>query len=640
MLSARDPWSRERCVGAYILEAHVGRGATGDVYRARHRVTGSVAAVKVLRGTQATRPAFGRWLAREARAIARLRHPHILPLFEVGPEHLATGFVDGVDLGRRARALFDPAAKLKLLLQAGSALAHAHEAGVLHLDVKPANILVDRNDSAFLADFGLARIVGERADLPSGGTPPFMAPELLEGCVGPAADQYAFGRTIAAVLGEAPLPAAPAETASALPPGAPAALHALVERATHRDPTLRFPSVAALVEALSGVVWPSALRAPSRAPDRRASPAYRWLEAPRRYRAIAPQLARADHVLSELEASGHLPGGCLEALRSRTGLRDLALSVWGQESRLGALDRRFALARASGVIVLLHGWGDTREVWGAMAAALCRDNPEVIVVAPDLHGHGESPFAGAAPLRRHVGPRAITATLLYLLEVLGLRRLPLALVGHSMSAAALLRLTDLEIGPSASRVLLAPLFPMPFFDRLLHRGMAHALRAVGRLPWLFRLLVHGAMRLRPMLRELGAEHQAAIVRAFLTIPVEAHARLVEVLGEDEGLVATDELRQAVFLLGRQDPFATPRRLRHARRKLPIPDDQVRWMMHGRHHPHLERNAEPELTARNLHEIVHAIDEALAVAVDADRASTLLAGTEPLPAEVSPGIAAG
>ncbi len=619
----------------------MGRGATGDVYRARHVVTGSLAAVKVLRGSPATRQSLRRWLTREARAIARLRHPHVLPVFEVGDEHLATGFVDGVDLGRRARAVFDPTLKVQLLLQAGSALAHAHAAGVLHLDVKPSNILVDRNDHAFLADFGLSRPIGEHpAVAPAGGTPPFMAPEVRRGQIGPAADQYSLGRTIAAVLGEGTLPEDAADTARALGSAAPPALRALVARATHSDWTQRFPSVAALLEALAAVAWPNAPRAPSRAPERRAPAPYRWLEAPRRYRLIAPMLARAEHSLGELEASGHVAAGTMSALARRTGLSDLAFSVWAHESRLGPLDRGAALARATGVVVLLHGWGDTREVWSAVAAALCRDNPEVVVVAPDLHGFGGSPFRGSDPSKQHVGPRAIARTLTHLLRTLGLRSVPLALVGHSMSGGALLRLSDQEIGPTASRVLLTPVFPLPRLDRAIMRGLAAFTRIVGRWRWLYDTISKLSVRMRPTLAQLGPEQRETVLQTLLHLAPRAQAQLLESLGEDDGVVTTGQLRQAVFLLGRQDAFASPRRLRFARQRLPIPDDQVHWMVHGLHHPHVELADRPEHTARNLHEIVHAIDGALAAAVDADRASTVLAGTEPVSSEDTEARAAG
>src|SRR5205823_5058416 len=139
---------------------------------------------------------------REGAIIARLAHPHIVRLFELGDEHIATQLVDGSDLGRRLRSGVDVASARRIAVQIGSALAYAHGRGVVHRDVKPGNLFVDRNGNAFLGDFGLATLPEDHpAQVVRGGTPGFMAPEQARGeAVGPAADQYSLARTVVEIL--------------------------------------------------------------------------------------------------------------------------------------------------------------------------------------------------------------------------------------------------------------------------------------------------------------------------------------------------------------------------------------------------------------------------------------------------------
>src|SRR5688572_59650 len=189
----------ERRAGDYRLERRLGRGAMGEVWLGRHARTGALAAVKLIRGGPQARERVARFFARERRAIARLSHPHIVALFDVGPDFIVTAYIDGSDLARRLETPIDPARAVEIALQIASALSHAHENRIVHRDVKPSNILLDCRGNAFLADFGLATLLddgdgdaaGERA-----GTPHYMAPEQTRGePAGPASDQYALART-------------------------------------------------------------------------------------------------------------------------------------------------------------------------------------------------------------------------------------------------------------------------------------------------------------------------------------------------------------------------------------------------------------------------------------------------------------
>ena len=179
-------------VGSYRLERRIGAGGMGEVWLARHVKSDGVAAVKLVAGQHARRVDARALFARERMAVARLSHPHIVPVFELGSEHIAMQFVDGTSVARRLRAGLAPSAALRIGRQMASALAQSHGRGVVHLDVKPANILLDASGNAFLTDFGAAMLLEERgARTVIAGTPEYMAPERVAGGrVGPAADQY------------------------------------------------------------------------------------------------------------------------------------------------------------------------------------------------------------------------------------------------------------------------------------------------------------------------------------------------------------------------------------------------------------------------------------------------------------------
>jgi len=177
----------------------------GVVYEAVQVSLDRRVALKILKPDLASDPAFVDRFRREGRLQAAIEHPHVLDVYEVGEseEHglfLAMRLVDGPTLAELLRAgELDARRTVTLLEQVGDALDAAHEAGLVHRDVKPQNVLVGDGDEAFLADFGLSRIGTDplSRSRPTVGTIAYVAPEVIGGePPGPASDRYAFAATL------------------------------------------------------------------------------------------------------------------------------------------------------------------------------------------------------------------------------------------------------------------------------------------------------------------------------------------------------------------------------------------------------------------------------------------------------------
>ena len=220
---AASELTRVRYFGDYELIQEIARGGMGVVYRARQVSLNRPVALKMILAGQLASETEVRRFHVEAEASANLDHPGIVPIYEVGQHEgqhfFSMGFVEGQSLSQRlADGPLPARAAAELIRRVSEAIEYAHQHGVIHRDLKPANILLDRNGNPRVTDFGLAKKVeGDSGLTGSGqimGTPSYMPPEQAGGPrveVGPAADVYALGATLyALVTGRPPFQAATA----------------------------------------------------------------------------------------------------------------------------------------------------------------------------------------------------------------------------------------------------------------------------------------------------------------------------------------------------------------------------------------------------------------------------------------------
>jgi serine/threonine protein kinase len=262
-------------LGNYQIVEKIGAGGMGAVYKAYQPSLGRFVAIKVLPPQTSGDPAFGERFAQEARAIGKLRHPNIVTAFDFTQQddvaYLVSDYIDGGTLADQLGTPLPLEYAMGILGPLGAALDYAHARGIVHRDIKPQNILLTREGTPVLTDFGLAKIVGPGSGMTQVGslmgTAEYMAPELAGGAevAGPAADQYALGLIAYQLLvGRHPFPAdnplsalmahvhkpvpIPSQLGVVLPPGVEAALL----RALAKKPEDRFARVSDFVRALAG----------------------------------------------------------------------------------------------------------------------------------------------------------------------------------------------------------------------------------------------------------------------------------------------------------------------------------------------------------------------------------------------------
>lgn len=271
----------------YRIEELAGRGGMGVVYRATDVGLKRTVALKLVSAELSDSSSFRRRFEAESKIAASLEHPNVVPLFHAGEHdgllYLAMRYVEGEDLREEIakHGCLAPERAVQITAQIASALDAAHAKGLVHRDVKPANILLAPGDHAYLTDFGLTkRLLAESEDTVTEnllGTLDYVAPEQIRGQeVGPRTDVYALGCVLfnaltgrapfASLEREAKLWAHVSEPPESLGPGVPAGLDDVIARAMAKEPEERFETAGDLADTAAGVL------APNRAQDLTAAP--------------------------------------------------------------------------------------------------------------------------------------------------------------------------------------------------------------------------------------------------------------------------------------------------------------------------------------------------------------------------------
>jgi serine/threonine-protein kinase len=257
----------------FRIVEELGRGGMAMVYKALDPQLNRYVAIKVVLPFFADEPGFAERFKREAMAVAQLRHPHIVAIFTTGEEqgsaYIVTEFVDGGDLSARTGTPQPLEEVVRILGPIARALDYAHAQGVVHRDVKPSNILLYRDGTPVLSDFGIAKLVGASAQLTrtgfSVGTPPYQSPEHARGePATPATDQYALAVVAYELLtGRVPFSAEtpqavllahlvhPLPSPRLLNPRLSAAVEEVLQKGLAKQPRDRYPNVAAFTDALA-----------------------------------------------------------------------------------------------------------------------------------------------------------------------------------------------------------------------------------------------------------------------------------------------------------------------------------------------------------------------------------------------------
>jgi serine/threonine-protein kinase len=198
-----------RKLGKYKITALLGQGGMATVYKGYQEDIDRNVAIKVLPPHPGLDQQFIERFRLEARTIARLQHPHILPLYDYGVEddilYLVMAYIEGGSLNKRiGREPMELGEIERILRQVAMALDYAHKQGIIHRDIKPDNILLDGEGNALLADFGIVKIAGGESNLTGTGmvgTPAYMAPEQGSGeGITPSADLYSLGIVVYEML--------------------------------------------------------------------------------------------------------------------------------------------------------------------------------------------------------------------------------------------------------------------------------------------------------------------------------------------------------------------------------------------------------------------------------------------------------
>jgi Protein kinase domain len=388
-------------IGRYRVAGLLGRGAMGVVYRAMDDSLDRAVAVKVMSaGAVADAEAWERF-KREARAVARLQHPNIVVIYELG-EHeglpfMALELLDGVDLQRAISAGLrpDPKVAIPVVLQVLAGLAHAHDHGIVHRDLKPSNVFLPYGRAAKLMDFGLARLGKGASTTGVVGTPHYMSPEQARGApLDARSDLFSAGLILYEVVtgekayGGDSLPAVLYKIVheepdiAALPTsGAWKGLRTVLHRALARNPESRYPDAATMASDLGQILFDFG------GPVNWAAAAA--LAVP--HRSTAPETSGAAGLLDlrAPEPSGEPPS--LELAAADEGLPEPAQGPGGMRVPVSWL------LAGSGVAVLLAAVGVV--VWSGRAPRREPSAPAVAAPASTTVATPPAPLPTPAPSR-------------------------------------------------------------------------------------------------------------------------------------------------------------------------------------------------------------------------------------------------
>jgi WD40 repeat protein len=371
----------------YEIEEEIGRGGMGVVYRARHVALNRRVALKlVLAGPHAGPDRLAR-IRVEAEAVARLQHPNVVQIFEVGQHDgctfLALEFVEGNDLARAFAGTPQAPRRVAALVESLARAVHqVHRQGIVHRDLKPANILLAADGTPKIADFGLAKLLeGSTARTDSGavlGTASYMAPEQASGRPGrvePATDVYALDAVLYQGLtgrppfqGETPLDTfQQVLTAEVIPPSrvlpkTPRDLETITLKCLEKDPARRYATAEALADDLRRFLGHRPIRARRAG---RAERAGRWC---RRNPVLAAALGLAATAL--VAVAGLSTGFALYQARAAERLRVEQEVAEGERSHAERLALNMALER--GVTGQEADDPARRLIWLAQALSLAR----------------------------------------------------------------------------------------------------------------------------------------------------------------------------------------------------------------------------------------------------------------------------
>jgi len=291
-------------LGPYQIVAPLGEGGMAAVFRAYQPGMERYVALKILPRVFADDPAFSARFQREARILAQLQHPHILPVFDFGQaegySYIVMPYVPSGTLTDSMQGEPLPLPRIRQVIsQVGDALSYAHGRGLVHRDVKPSNVLIDERGNCLLTDFGVARMVESSVNLTATGTvvgtPAYMSPEQGAGReIDTRSDIYSLGIILYELAtGRVPYRAetpiavvfmhvsAPLPMPRSLNPALPEAVERVILKALAKNPDERYQTAEDMVEALQRAI-PEATTVKGKAEPRSTAkpPRARWAPSP------------------------------------------------------------------------------------------------------------------------------------------------------------------------------------------------------------------------------------------------------------------------------------------------------------------------------------------------------------------------